>query len=197
MPAPGNLGRIRGLRRVFLAPLTTDTSALTAYGTAIQLGGFSELTFSEDEEVYDLKTTLGIENSDSQVMSITWGIKFQEKNLAVQDLARNGKLLADATNGKNIFAYTGGRPQQFGIFAQPQLVEGGPADYYIALMKCKVEKNPGKTLGAQWQQQDLAGRAFYTLKDHLLWGEAFLNAITDITADVALADLQSAIATGT
>lgn len=197
MAAPGNLGRIRGLRRVFMAPLDTDTSALTAFGTAINFGGISELTFSEEEEVYDLKSTLGIENSDSQVMAINWGLKFQEKNLAAQDAARNGYLKADAVGNKNIFAYTGGRPKPFGIFAQPQLVEGGPADYWVALLKCKVEKNPGRTMGAQWQQQDLAGRAFYTLKDHLLWGEAFLEAITDVTAAVVLTDLQAAIASGT
>jgi hypothetical protein len=196
--APGRAGRIRGLRRVFVAPLLTDTGSTTTYGTAVNIGGQAEITWGEVEDVFDLETSTGIENSDSIVKALNWSMKFGEKNLDLLDLIRGGKVYSDSPGGKDIFAFTkGSKGGYFGIFAQPTTVQGGPADYYIALAKCRYEAKGNNTLGNAWLQNDLAGRAFYTLKDGLLWGEAFLSTLTDVTASVVLTDLQGAITSGT
>jgi hypothetical protein len=198
MAAPGKVGRIKGLRRVFVAPLQTDTAATTAYGTAIMLGAQAELTFQENEETEELKSAIGVENSVSKVLSLTWGLKFGEKNLSVLDLLRGGKLWEDATGGQDVYVYANNaQGGYFGIFAQPELVEGGPLDYWVCLAKCKLEGSQARTMGGPWMMNDLSGRAFYTLKDKILWGEAFLTAVTDITADAVLTSMQSAVASGT
>jgi hypothetical protein len=181
-----------------MAPLITDTATTTAFGTAINFGAQAELTYGEVEEVYDLKTSLGIENSDSIVLALNWTLRIGEKNLDIHDYIRGGKRYSDSAGGKDLFAFTkGSKGGYFGLFGQPTTVQGGPADYYVALMKCRYEAKGNQTLADAWQQGELSGRAFYTLKDGLLWSEAFLSTITDITAAVALADAQAAITSGT
>lgn len=198
MAAPGNKGRIKGLRRVFVAPLDADTSTTTTYGTAILLGAQAELTFQEVEETEDLVSATGIENTVSKVLNLTWTLKFGELNLEVLDKLRGGKLHEDATAGTNTYVYAdNAQGGYFGIFAQPELVEGGPKDAWVCLAKCKLEGSQSRTMGKPWMMHELSGKALYTLKDKILWGQAFLSAITDVEAAAVLTSMQAAIASGT
>jgi hypothetical protein len=196
--APGPKARIGGFRNLLIAPVTVDNATTTTYGTAISLGAQSKLTFKLVPTTHDLMSANALEDFYTLWTHGEWTIEYGEANLDADDLILGGKRYSDSAGGKDIWAYVaGGVAGTFGIFGQPDVVNGGANDAYVALAICKATTSPNFDLGAGFTLQNVSGRAIKNQKDKLIFHRAILSSLTTITASVALADAQAAIASGT
>lgn len=196
MPAPGTKVRVAGLRNLCIVPLSVDTSSATTFTTAIPLGAKSKLSISMQGTTSDLETSSAIENSYTVFKAGQFTIEYGEINLDAFKLMMGGGSKSDSVSGKDIWAYIqGASGGYFGIIGQPDVAEGGPADFYVAVMKAKVENFPELSLGGNaWVMQNVSGRFFPTLKDKAFFGLATLGTRGDVAITAALTDIQGAIA---
>lgn len=193
----GMLARINSLRNLKIAKLEVDTKAATSYGTAISLGALSELTWSPQFVTEDLSSARGVVESDKYINFLNWSLTHGEMDLAAMALALGGEAVeipessAGAGDSKALYVLQRGlRAGYIGIIGQPVTVAGGPADFYVCLLKAQVESfNPGR-MGGGWAQVTMGGRAFYTIKDEALFALATLEKVTDTTFEVVLQDIE-------
>lgn len=200
MAQVGKSGRINGLRRLLIAKVTADTAAAFTLGTAVSLGAQSKLTWKPVKKTTELATSSGLENRRSFVERLTWSLEGGELNLDAMDVVLNGIMYQDGAVGtsKSLYGLKQGlNDGYFAILGQPDLVEGGPADYYVALLKCQADDINGSDLGDGWVKFTASGVGMYPLKDKVLFTQAFLEAKTDITFDVVLTDLAGLLSSGT
>lgn len=201
MPQVVPTARINSLRKLLVAPLQVDSATALTYGPAIPLGAESELTFGLNIVTEDLQGARGTLESDAYVNNATWQLTHGEIDLRLFALAFGGQYVdvPESTSGagdsKVLYGLQQGLTSGYiGIIGQPVTVAGGPADFYIALLKCRVESFDGGRLGGGWAQIQLGGRAFYTIKDKLLFMAATLEKRTDGTFDVVTQDIEEFMA---
>jgi hypothetical protein len=202
MPQVGKNVRINSLRNLLVAKVTADTAAALTFGTAIPLGVQSELTFGLNQVTEDLKGARGTVESDKYVDNATWNLKHGEISLDLWALAFGGTVVQDPESGvgagdsKSLYGLKQGLSAGYiGIIGQPVTIAGGPADYYIALLKCQVESfDPGKMGGGGWSEVTMGGRAFYTSKDKLLFMAAICEKREDGTFEIVTQDLATFMA---
>lgn len=201
MPQVNPNVRINSLRNLLVAPLQVDSSEALTYGQAIPLGAESELTFGLNIVTEDLQGARGTLESDKYVNNATWQLTHGEIDLRLFGMVFGGKHVSvpESSSGEGDSKVLYGLKQglqagYIGIIGQPVTVAGGPADFYIALLKCQVESFDGGRLGGGWAQIQLGGRAFYTIKDKLLFMAATLEKRTDGTFDVVTQDIEEFMA---
>ena len=202
MPQIGKKVRINSLRNLLVAKVTADSASALTFGTAISLGVQSELTWGLNQVTEDLRGARGIAESDKYVDHATWNLKHGEIDLDVWALAFGGVVVQDpesalnAADSKSLYALKEGLSAGYiGIIGQPVTIAGGPADFYIALLKCQVESfNPGRMGGGGWAEVEMGGRAFYTVKDEVLFMAAVCEKKADGTFAVVTTDLATFIA---
>ena len=204
MPQVGHAGRPNGLRRLLIAPITADTASTFTIGAAVSLGAQSRLTWKPAKQSSENRTSSGLENRRSYVDHITWELEGGEINLSIADMIMNGKLHQKAESGvgagdsKTIFALKKGLSDgYFAILGQPDLVEAGPADAYVCLLKCQADDIEMLSLSEGYARFQASGIGCYNLKDGAVALTAFLEEQTDMTFAVALTDLADALASGT
>lgn len=197
MPQVGVDVRFNSLRNCLIAPVTDTFSSLT-FGTAVTMGDASELTFDPTIVSEDLRGPRGLLETDEYVDFINWTLKGATLNLNILALALGGSVVDDpgTTNDSKqlYFIRQGLRTGRFAILGQPVTVAGGPADLYVALLKCSVNRfNPGR-MGGGWATVEMAGRAMATAKDKIYVGLATLEQVTDMTYAVLSADIDTWVA---
>lgn len=200
MPQVDKSVRINSLRNLLVASVTDSKNALT-FGTAVPLGALSEMTWGVTVVTEDLKTARGTAESDKYVDLATWSVKHGEIDLDVWALAFGGAVVQkaesvlDAADSKSIYALKKGVTSGYiAIIGQPVTIGGGPADFYIALLKCQVESfDPGR-MGGGYAEVTMGGRAFYTSKDELLFMAAVCEKRADGTFAVVTTDITTFLA---
>jgi hypothetical protein len=169
---------------------------------AISLGVQSELTWSPEIVKEDLKGARGTAESDKYVDFLNWSLKHGEISLDLFALAFGGTVVQDPESGvgagdsKSLYGLKKGLSAGYiGIIGQPVTIAGGPADYYISLLKCQVESfDPGKMGGGGWSEVTMGGRAFYPIKDNVLFMAAVCEKREDGTFAIVTQDLATFMA---